>query len=55
MQQIYKRTTMPKWEFAAYFQNTFYLEHFWTAASEWSLKISSQKLFVKSGLVQVFK
>ena len=46
---------MPKWEFAAYFQNTFYLEHFWTAASEWSLKISSQKLFVKSGLVQVFK
>ena len=46
MQQIYRRTPMPKFDywnhtsawvfsckFAAYFQNTFFLEHLWTAAS----------------------
>ena len=43
MQQIYRRTTMPKWnrtsarvlpcKFAAYFQNTFFYEHLWVATS----------------------
>ena len=48
MQQIYRRTPMPKWDFnkvanctlawafsckfAAYFQNTLSYEHLWTAA-----------------------
>ena len=55
MQQIYRRTSMPKcdcrnhtltWvfscKFTAYFQNTFSSEHLWTAASEyWNFAIWS--------------
>ena len=43
MQQIYRRTLMPKCEFAAYFQNTFSKEHLWVAAS--AIIITKTRIF----------
>ena len=70
MQQIYRRTPMPKCDFnkvalqlywnhisalvfsrtfAAYFQNTFYQEHLWVAASEcfWNLCVEALEELAK--------
>ena len=49
MQQIYRRTPMPKCDFKVTFQNTFPQEHIRTAASEycWTLCIELLTIFAK--------
>ena len=75
MQEIYRRTSMPKYDFnkvalqlywnrtsawvfsckfAEYFQNTFFKEHLWVAASEsfymglkfYTLEVTAQQWFI---------